>query len=252
MPETVTVFVSYSHNDAAYLEDDSLLGYLKKGLAQENVALWTDCSIRVGDSWDKAIKANIQEADIALVLVSQNFLDSEYCQNVEIKGFLAHKSHLFPIILSACEWRRHEWLCSRQFLPGGDATIEEHYTDPGRRKRLWLEIRQQLRERVELIRRPSATPPSGTAVPASATIHPTGSTYSGKTKITLLYRLGISWRDLATYVDIPAHDQDRFERGYEGHAIWVWLENRQRLHELLPALAGIGRHDLVDLLRQEP
>ncbi len=251
MPETVTVFVSYSHNDAAYLGDDSLLGYLK-GLAQENVALWTDRSIRVGDSWDEVIKANIQEADIALVLVSQSFLDSQYCQNVEIKGFLAHKSHLFPIILSACEWQRHEWLRSRQFLPGGDETIEEHYTDPGRRKRLWLEIRQQLRERVELIRRSPTTPPAGTAVPVSATMHRTDFTYSGKTKITLLHRLGASWRDLATYVEIPAHDQDRLERGDEGHGIWVWLENRQRLHELPPALAGIGRHDLVDLLRREP
>jgi hypothetical protein len=258
MPEPViTVFVSYSHKDAAYLEDDSLLGYLK-GFEQDNVAFWTDRNIRTGEIWDEVIKANIQEAHIALVLVSQSFLDSEYCQNVEIKHFLAQKSHLFPIILSACEWRRHEWLRSRQFLPGGDQTVEEHYTDPGRRKRLFLEVRQQLRERVELIRRepggPSRPPDSAaTSGPVSATAAtpPRQPSYSGKTTLKLLRRLGESWRDLATYVGIPAYDQARFERGDEGRQIWVWLENRRQLHELPQALAGIGRHDLVELLAQE-
>ena len=118
MSDTVKVFVSYSHQDARYLEKDSLLGYLQ-GLEQDQVAFWDDRKIRVGESWDEVIKTNIRDAHIALVLVSQWFLDSDYCKNVEIKGFLAGKTHLFPIILSPCEWQRHEWLSSRQFLPGG-------------------------------------------------------------------------------------------------------------------------------------
>jgi hypothetical protein len=110
MPDAVVnVFVTYSHADRGYLEDDSLLGYLK-GLEKENVVFWTDRHIRVGEAWNEVIKANIQKAHIALVLVSQGFLDSDYCQNVEIRHLLAQKSHLFPIILSPCEWQRHEWL----------------------------------------------------------------------------------------------------------------------------------------------
>jgi TIR domain len=120
MPDAVVnVFVTYSHTDRDYLGDDALLGYLK-GLEQDNVVFWTDRHIGMGEIWDEVIKANIQKAHIALVLVSQGFLDSDYCQNVEIRNFLAQKSHLFPVILSACEWRRHEWLRSRQFLPGGE------------------------------------------------------------------------------------------------------------------------------------
>ena len=113
---------------------------------------WTDREIKPGELWDDVIKAKIQEADIALVLVSQAFLDSAYCQDVEIQSFLAHKKHLFPIILSPCEWKRHDWLSSRQFLPDGDKTIERHYTNSGLRKELFLTIREQLRHRVELIR----------------------------------------------------------------------------------------------------
>jgi hypothetical protein len=118
----------------------------------DNIEFWTDRNIRPGELWDEVIKTTIQNADIALVLVSQGFLDSEYCQNIEIRNFLAHKTHLFPVILSPCEWRRHEWLKSRQFLPIDDQTIEEHFQDSGRRKRLFLRIREQLREQAELIR----------------------------------------------------------------------------------------------------
>lgn len=245
--EVVKVFVSYSHSDARYLEQDSLLGYLK-GLEKDQVEFWTDRHIRVGESWDEVIKAQIQDAHIALVLVSQSFLDSKYCQDVEIKRFLANKSYLFPIILSACEWRRHEWLSSRQFLPGGDQTIEEHYTDPGQLKRLFLEIRTQLQERVELLRK--APPPVPHAPPPE--VDTPLVSIPGRTKFELCRRLGNDWSALADRCEIPSYEQRRFERGEEGRAILSWLENRQRLGELPQALIDIDRPDLADLLRQAP
>lgn len=233
MPDTVKAFVSYSHQDSKYL--DSLLGYLK-GLEAENVEFWTDRQIRVGELWDEVIKANIQNSHIALALISQGFLDSKYCQDVEIRQALAQKTHLFPIILSPCEWRRHDWLSSRQFLPGGDKTIEEHYRDPGRRKRLFLEIREQLRERVELVRQTKPAKP------------PASSPYSGRIKIAFCARLGNDWSKLADYLEIPPNDQARFDHGDEGRGIWVWLENRGRQQELPAALEFIGRPELAELL----
>ncbi|MDH3603304.1 MAG: toll/interleukin-1 receptor domain-containing protein, partial [Candidatus Tectomicrobia bacterium] len=137
--EVINIFVSYSHDDSTYLGDNSLLGYLK-GLENDRIEFRTDRQIRVGELWDEVIKTRIQDSHIALVLVSQSFLDSAYCQDVEIKNFLAAKSYLFPIILSPCEWQRHEWLRSRQFLPGGKQTIEGNYTNPGQLKQLFLEI----------------------------------------------------------------------------------------------------------------
>ena len=73
MPDTIIVFVSYSHQDASYLERDSLLGFLK-GLEKDDIELWTDRTIRPGELWDEVIKTTIQNADIALVLISQGFL----------------------------------------------------------------------------------------------------------------------------------------------------------------------------------
>ena len=188
MPDVVKVFVSYSHQDDEYLAGDSLLGFLK-GLEKDGISFWTDREIRPGEPWDQVIKDRLQGADIALVLVSQGLLDSDYCQNVEIEGFLSRKTHLFPVILSPCDWRRHAWLADRQFLPRGDRTIEEHYQDSGKRKRLFLEIREFLRERAEAIR--ATRPVSPEPKPSSPGPLPRGAAaYSGRAKLAFCERSG--------------------------------------------------------------
>ncbi|WNM60485.1 TIR domain-containing protein [Candidatus Nitrospira neomarina] len=249
MVRTIKIFVSYSHKDAGYLEDNSLFGFLK-GLERDQVVFCTDRQILLGELWDEVVKTNIQQSDMALVLVSQSFLDSPYCQDVEIQGFLQRTTHLIPVILSACEWRRHAWLASRQFLPAGDQTVEEHFQDPGRRKRLFLEIREHMRQLVTKIRQnvPNPTSPQTKSVQGVAQIQSPGNRFSGKAKIAFCDGLGDDWKRLADYLHIRPADQARFERGDEGRGIWVWLENRQRLPELLPALAAIERADLADRL----
>jgi len=113
------------------------------------VEFWTDERITTGSFWNDEIRARLEQSDIALVLVSQAFLDSPFCPQIEIESFLdsCRKRGLliFPIVLSPCEWEKHEWLATRQFLPGGTETIEEHYTEPGKQKRLFLRIRKELR-----------------------------------------------------------------------------------------------------------
>ena len=246
MPDTIDVFVTYSHQDARYLEKGSLLGFLR-GLEAEGLRFWTDQAIAHGDQWEAVIRERLRASPIALVLVSQGFLDSEYCQSVEIRELLEHKAHLLPVILSPCEWQRHDWLSSRQFLPTGDKTIEEHYQDPGKRKRLFLEIREGLRGRAERLRAeqavlslPQASPQASARAPASTAVAATG-----LSKLELQQRLGGDWRALADVLAIPAHDQRTFEAGFEARAIWEWLENRRRLDALGPALTAVGRGDLV-------
>lgn len=248
MSDAVKVFVSYSHQDAGYLNDDSLLGFLK-GLGKEDIKFWTDRRLRPGEPWDELIKANLQDARIALVLVSQAFLDSPYCQNVEIEYCLARKTHLFPIILSPCDWRRHAWLSSRQFLPGGDQTVEEDYIEPGRRKRLFLEIRERLRERVELARKQEPPPPPLHPKPSISPGSLPKPPFSGRSKIAVCDHLGDDWRKLADCFEIATADRARFEWGDEARGIWEWLENRRRLGELPPGLIAINRPDLVELLK---
>lgn len=135
------------------MANDDLLGFIS-GLKSDDVSFWSDEKLITGDNWDEEIKDKIKRTHIALVLVSQWFLDSDYC-NTEISNFLLGCRErgliIFPIILSACDWSKHEWLKSRQYLPGGDQTIEEHYNNPGPRKRLFLQIRQDLEKQIKMI-----------------------------------------------------------------------------------------------------
>jgi hypothetical protein len=147
------VFVSYSHADRKYVEEKpgSLLYYLR-GLEHEGIQLWWDDKIPTGAQWDTAIREKLEEATVALVLVSQAFLTSEYCTNVEIESFIRRRKAagltVIPVLLSACEWSRHDWLSETQALPREGKTIESHYTNPGRRKELYLEILRSIRSAV--------------------------------------------------------------------------------------------------------
>ena len=96
---------------------------------------------------------------------------------------------------------------------------------------------------------PAASPAVLPAAPALSS--PRTVRYSGKTRLSLCRRLGDDWRPLADYLEIPSFDQARFERGDEARTLWSWLENRNRLAELMGALADIGRPDLVELLRSD-
>ena len=180
--DPVRIFVSYSHKDPAYLRDDSLLGFLKGMSAESGVEFWTDERIAASSMWNDEIRKQLERSDIALVLVSQAFLDSPFCTEVEIESFLDSCRRrglvIFPVVLSPCEWERHSWLATRQFLPGGSETIEEHYTDPGKQKRLFLRIRKELRDAVDGVRQARAA--------STQTTEPVEPSYAEKRQVTFL------------------------------------------------------------------
>jgi hypothetical protein len=151
MQET-NIFVSYSHHDSSYVTNDSLLGFLR-GLEHEGAKFWWDQRLIAGDVWDDQIRANLLVADIALTLVSQRFLDSEYIRNVELRSFLervqAQGLVIVPVILSKCDWQRFGWLNARQHLPPGDKTLAEHYYRRGPRENMFSQIREALRQRLK-------------------------------------------------------------------------------------------------------
>ena len=145
---SVRIFICYSHKDSKYLGDNSLLGYLS-GLKKERFEFWHDQRIKAGDFWDDTIKTEIERADIALVFVSQAFLNSKYCIDEEVEGFLLKRRDsglkVFPVILSPCDWSSHNWLAATQFEPRDNKSIARNYQDKGRREELFLQILLQLR-----------------------------------------------------------------------------------------------------------
>jgi hypothetical protein len=81
------VFVSYSHRDREWL--DRLKIHLSPYLRGEGLHLWDDTKIAAGASWAAQIDEELSEARAAVLLVSPDFLASEYVYSVELPKILA-------------------------------------------------------------------------------------------------------------------------------------------------------------------
>lgn len=167
------IFVSYAHEDKRYLNPDSLLGHLR-GVEKDGGHFFTDSALRPGDKWDAKIKAHLEQTDIALVLVSQAFLMSEYIRNTEVSSFLNRSASkgeilIFPVILSACDWKQYDWLRSLQHLPEGEKNIARHFSQPpGKRVEMFQTITEALRERVKELEQTKQRPPQEVAIEAAS------------------------------------------------------------------------------------
>lgn len=100
IPDTHKVFISYSHKNANVLERLKVhLSPLKRtGLIEE----WTDQEIKAGDKWDEKIRENLLKSDVIILLLSADFIASDYIWNYELKEAFSDPSKLIiPIYLES-------------------------------------------------------------------------------------------------------------------------------------------------------
>ncbi|KOR18869.1 toll/interleukin-1 receptor domain-containing protein [Burkholderia cenocepacia] len=101
-----SVFFSYTHVDEALRDQLEVpLSLLKReGL----ISAWHDRRIVAGDNLDDSIDEQLERADIILLLVSANFIASEYCFATEMRRAIerheAGQARVIPVILRACDW----------------------------------------------------------------------------------------------------------------------------------------------------
>jgi hypothetical protein len=100
------VFISYSHIDRDWLA--RLLVFLKP-FTGPNFRVWADPYIKVGDEWRRDISGAMSRACVAVLLVSPDFLASDFIWNEELpplfEGAEAGTITLFPIPISASNYR---------------------------------------------------------------------------------------------------------------------------------------------------
>jgi formylglycine-generating enzyme required for sulfatase activity len=104
--DAVTVFFSYSHKDEALR--DELANHLKILKLEGVITDWHDRQILPGDEWDREIKESLNSAQIILLLISSDFIASQYCWDIEIKRAMerheAGEACVIPVILRSCMW----------------------------------------------------------------------------------------------------------------------------------------------------
>lgn len=104
---SLTLFYSYSHKDEALR--DELNTHLKLLQRQGIITAWYERDILAGTDWKQEIDTHLETADIILLLVSANFLNSDYCYEIELTCALDRhekkEARVIPIILKPCDWQ---------------------------------------------------------------------------------------------------------------------------------------------------
>jgi tetratricopeptide (TPR) repeat protein len=105
-PSAISVFFSYAHEDEKLR--DRLATHLSLLKRQGTIADWSDRDITAGTEWKGQIDARLMQAQIVLLLISSDFLASEYCYDVEMKRALERHEHgearVIPIFLRPVDW----------------------------------------------------------------------------------------------------------------------------------------------------
>jgi hypothetical protein len=101
-----TLFFSYSHVDENLRDqlEIHLSGLRRQGLIDS----WHDRRITAGEEFGAAIDGHIDTADVILLLISPDFIASDYCYEREMKRALERhqrrEARVIPVILRPCDW----------------------------------------------------------------------------------------------------------------------------------------------------
>src|SRR5258708_4414882 len=103
----VTIFFCYAHEDEALL--NKLKAHLKPLQRRGLIDTWHDREIGAGTAWEQEIKQHLDAAQIVLLLVSPDFMNSEYCYSIEMKHALERhargEAKVIPVILRPVYWQ---------------------------------------------------------------------------------------------------------------------------------------------------
>lgn len=103
----VELFFSYSHRDEKLR--DELEKHVSLMKRQGLIKGWHDRKITPSSEWAGEIDDHLNTADIILLLISADFLASDYCYDIEMKRAMQRHeegtARVVPIILRECDWQ---------------------------------------------------------------------------------------------------------------------------------------------------
>lgn len=105
--KSIEVFCCYAREDRLLLLElkTHLTPLQREGL----ITLWTDTDIDAGVEWEKEIHRHLNSAQVILLLISPDFIASDYCYSIEmqraIERYQAGEVSIIPVILRPVSWQ---------------------------------------------------------------------------------------------------------------------------------------------------
>ena len=147
--EYLRLFYSYTHKDEPYRQE--LEAHLSVLVRKKVIHEWHDRKILPGQEWEGEIDNNIHSADIILLLISADFINSDYCISKEVSIAIdrhnSGASAVIPIVLRPCLWLETS-LSKLQALPKDAKPIStwNNFDEA------WLNVSQGIKDVAESIR----------------------------------------------------------------------------------------------------
>ena len=140
------VFISYSHEDHEWLK--RLQVFLKPLERAGMVERWDDTRIKAGERWHDEIKNALASAQVAVLLVSADFLASDFIANEELPPLLAAEQArgliVMPVILKPCRFTKTPSIAQFQAVnPGLKPLLEMTEVE---REALWNRLTDDIEE----------------------------------------------------------------------------------------------------------
>ena len=136
-------FISYCHHDKSHFDRFKVhLATLKRNKLIDD---WSDKEIQAGQNIEQQIRQRMKSAELFVMLVSPDFLDSKYCIEKELQFAIErqniHSTVIVPIIIEPCDWESIPELSSLKVLPedGKPVSIWENPNTA------WLDVIKELK-----------------------------------------------------------------------------------------------------------
>mgnify|MGYP001283973091 CR=1 FL=1 len=106
-PSPIEIVFCYAHEDEVLLNQlkAHLTPLRRKGL----ISVWHDRDINAGTEWARTVDEHLNTAHIILLLVSRDFINSDYCYDIQITRAIERHRYreaiVIPVILRPVDWR---------------------------------------------------------------------------------------------------------------------------------------------------
>jgi hypothetical protein len=146
--QPIRVFVSYSHKDWRHRDRlrTSLRGLKRRGLIED----WQDQDITPGNEWAESIYENLKAADIIILLVSPDFVDSDYAYYKEMQRALQRHERgeavVIPVIVRPTDWEEEPFSKLEALPTKGRPIVKWSVRDDA-----WLDVTRGIRNAVEAL-----------------------------------------------------------------------------------------------------